>query len=231
MIDWDSFTENDANVREVMEYQRTKDKELCSDIIRRFEPFIRANCRKFFLPGQDQEDLLQEARLGFFKAIRDFNPERHPVFVAFAVRCIKGQCISALKGAQRMKQRINYTAWSLDVPVFNNNSEFLAIDLIIDERSNPERDGTNWDCYRSCDKILRKNLSPNEYNVLKFWLSGYTYQDVALLTKRTMKSVDNTLQRIRRKLMNLDTLHPGFQVQFLGFLREKEQMEQKEAQG
>lgn len=53
MIDWDSFTENDANVREVMEYQRTKDKELCSDIIRRFEPFIRANCRKFFLPGQD----------------------------------------------------------------------------------------------------------------------------------------------------------------------------------
>lgn len=217
--------ENTENVREVLEYQRTKDKELCSEIIEKHELFIRANCRKYFLPGQEEDDLLQEARIGFFKAIRDYDPERHPVFLAFAVRCVKGQCISALKGAQRMKQRMTYAAKSLNAPVFEYNPSLLAIDLVIDEKSNPERDGTNWDCYRVCDELLRMNLSPNEYDVLNLWLNGYTYQDVAMLMNRTRKSIDNTLQRVRRKLVTLDTTLPGFQMQFIGFLREKERRE------
>lgn len=85
---------NRENVRRVLEYQRTKDQQLCNDLLLEFEPFIRKRCGKFFLPGQEKDDLLQEGRIGFYKAIRDYNPEMHPIFVAFATHCIKAQCIS-----------------------------------------------------------------------------------------------------------------------------------------
>lgn len=213
---------NRENVRRVLEYQRTKDQQLCNDLLLEFEPFIRKRCGKFFLPGQEKDDLLQEGRIGFYKAIRDYNPEMHPIFVAFATHCIKAQCISALKCAQRMKCQINYTAYSLNVPIYDDNPDSISIDYLIDEKHDAEREGTDWDCYRTCDELLQSKLTEMEYQVFNLWLTGYTYQDVAVLIRSSRKSVDNSLQRIRKKLGRLNMTYPDFEVQFLGFLREKE---------
>ena len=213
---------NQENIRRVLEYQRTKDQQICNDLLLEFEPFIRKLCGKFFLPGQEKDDLLQEGRIGFYKAIRDYNPKMHPIFVAFATHCIKAQCISALKCAWRMKHQIIYTAYSLNAPIFDDSPDLIPMDCLIDEKQNPEREGTDWDCYRTCDELLQSKLSEMEYRVLDLWLTGYTYQDVAVLLRSTRKSVDNSLQRIRKKLWRISTTYPDFEVQFLGFLREKE---------
>ena len=90
--------------RKISEYQSTHDEELASELMKSLEPLVISVCRKFYMDGMEQDDVLQEGRVGLYKAMRDYRPGYGTTFVSFAVRCIRCQCITAVKAANRYKQ-------------------------------------------------------------------------------------------------------------------------------
>ncbi|WP_297519767.1 RNA polymerase sporulation sigma factor SigH [uncultured Clostridium sp.] len=170
-------------------------------IITKYEQFIRAKAKSYFLIGADKEDIYQEGMIGLYKAIRDFKYDKESSFRAFAELCITRQIITAIKTATRQKHIPLNTYVSLNKPIYEEDSERTLLDVIDGLRiTDPEALIIGQEEVADIEQRIKMVLSGLEMEVLNSYLDGKSYQEIAQDLDREAKSIDNALQRVKRKL-------------------------------
>lgn len=170
-------------------------------LLSKYKNFVRSKARSYFLIGADHEDIVQEGMIGLFKAIRDYQSERLSSFRAFAELCITRQIITAIKTATRQKHVPLNSYVSLNKPIYDEESDRTLMDVIVEGRAqNPEELIIGRENLLSIRDRVDQVLSPLEQDVLNAYLDGKSYQEIAEKLGRHVKSIDNALQRVKRKL-------------------------------
>lgn len=173
-------------------------------LLAKYKNFVRSKARSYFLIGADHEDIVQEGMIGLFKAFRDFRPERLSSFRAFAELCITRQIITAIKTATRQKHIPLNSYVSLNKPIYDEESDRTLLDVITEGRvTNPEDLLIGQEDLSSIEGKIGQALSDLEWEVLTSYLEGRSYQEIAQDLGRHVKSIDNALQRVKRKLERL----------------------------
>lgn len=173
-------------------------------LLNRYKNFVRSRARSYFLIGADHEDIVQEGMIGLYKAVRDFRPEKLASFRAFAELCVTRQIITAIKTATRQKHIPLNSYISLNKPIFDEESDRTLLDVISEGRiTNPEELLIGQEDLSSIESRIGKMLSPLEWEVLLAYLDGRSYQEIAEDLGRHVKSIDNALQRVKRKMEKL----------------------------
>lgn len=170
-------------------------------LLNKYKNFVRSKARSYFLIGADHEDIVQEGMIGLYKAIRDFKPEKLSSFRAFAELCITRQIITAIKTATRQKHIPLNSYVSLNKPIYDEESDRTLLDVITEGRvANPEDMLISQEDVGLIEDRIGQMLSSLEREVLSAYLDGKSYQEIALELDRHVKSIDNALQRVKRKL-------------------------------
>lgn len=170
-------------------------------ILEKYKSLVKARVRAYFLIGADKEDLLQEGMIGLFKAIRDFSVEKQANFAAFAELCATRQIVTAIKTATRQKHTPLNNYISLNKPAYSDESERSLLDSVpYASVSDPEQIVINEEEYNITSERITENLSDFEKSVLSEYLQGKSYNEIAEVQGRSAKSIDNALQRIKRKI-------------------------------
>ena len=170
-------------------------------VFNKYKNFVRSKARSYFLIGADHEDIVQEGMIGLYKAIRDYRPDKLSSFRAFAELCITRQIITAIKTATRQKHIPLNSYVSLNKPLYDEESDRTLLDVIIEGRaSNPEELIIGQEDLCSIHAKIDEVLSSLEQEVLRSYLDGKSYQEIADNLGRHVKSIDNALQRVKRKL-------------------------------
>lgn len=186
---------------EVVECAKNGDTKALEYLIGKYKNFVKAKARTYFLIGADREDIIQEGMIGLYKAIRDFREDKLSSFRAFAELCITRQIITAIKTATRQKHIPLNSYVSLNKPVFDEESDRTLMDVLsVSSISNPEELMINREDYQTMENEVFKVLSCLELEVLSLFLKGRTYIEIAVDLNRQVKSIDNALQRVKRKL-------------------------------
>ncbi len=190
MMDEDVILDAKAGNEKALEY-----------LINKYKSFVRAKARTYFLIGADREDIIQEGMIGLFKAIRDYKGDKLSSFRAFAELCITRQIITAIKTATRQKHIPLNSYVSLNKPIFDEESDRTLMDVISEECiSDPEELVINREDFKGIEDKMGELLSSLEWEVLTLYLEGKSYQEIAEELDRHVKSIDNALQRVKRKL-------------------------------
>lgn len=170
-------------------------------LIHKYKNFVRAKARSYFLIGADREDIVQEGMIGLYKAIRDYREDKLTTFKAFAELCITRQIITAIKTATRQKHIPLNSYISLDKPIYDEESDRTLMDVITGAKiMNPEELIINREQFSSIEDKMNELLSDLERKVLALYLDGQSYQEISEELNRHVKSIDNALQRVKRKL-------------------------------
>jgi len=185
---------------ELVKEVRYGDDEALEYLINKYKNFVRAKARSYFLIGADHEDIVQEGMIGLYKAIRDFRGDKLSSFKAFAELCITRQIITAIKTATRQKHIPLNSYVSLDKPAYDEDSDRTLMDKIPGTRLNPEEIYITQEEYSDIEDKISQILSDLERKVLMLYLDGRSYQEIAVDLNRHVKSIDNALQRVKRKL-------------------------------
>ena len=186
---------------EVVELARQGDDDAQEYLIGKYKNFVRAKARSYFLIGADKEDIIQEGMIGLYKAIRDYRPDKLSSFRAFAELCITRQIITAIKTATRQKHIPLNSYISLNKPIYDEDSDRTLLDVISGTRvTDPEELVISQEDFDDIEAKMGEILSSLEWNVLMYYLEGKSYQDIAAGLDRHVKSIDNALQRVKRKL-------------------------------
>ena len=171
-------------------------------LLNKYKNFVRSKARSYFLIGADHEDIVQEGMIGLYKAIRDFRPEKLSSFRAFAELCITRQIITAIKTATRQKHIPLNNYVSLNRPIYDEDSDRTLLDVITEEvPSNPEEMLINREDLSVIEGRIGQMLSDLEKEVLVHYMEGKSYVEIGEAMGRHVKSIDNALQRIKRKLL------------------------------
>lgn len=170
-------------------------------LINKFRHFVRMKARSYFLIGADKEDIIQEGMIGLYKAIRDFKSDKLSSFRAFAELCIIRQIITAIKTATRQKHIPLNSYVSLDKPIYDEESDRTLMDVLTGSSvDDPQQLMVNNEEFSYMEEKMGEVLSDLEREVLSLYLDGQTYQEISLKLERHVKSIDNALQRVKRKL-------------------------------
>ncbi|MDB5084895.1 MAG: polymerase factor sigma-70 [Bacilli bacterium] len=185
----------------LVEKVREGDDGALEYLIHKYKNFVRAKARSYFLIGADREDIVQEGMIGLYKSIRDFRDDKLASFKAFAELCITRQIITAIKTATRQKHIPLNSYVSLDKPIYDEDSDRTLLDVICGTRvTDPEELIINQEEFIDIEVKMGEILSDLERRVLMLYLDGRSYQEIAVDLKRHVKSIDNALQRVKRKL-------------------------------
>ncbi|MCC7492551.1 MAG: RNA polymerase sporulation sigma factor SigH [Fimbriimonadaceae bacterium] len=175
-------------------------------LLDRYRGLVRSTVQKYFLVGAEREDLLQVGMIGLWQAITDFREDRNNSFKSFAHICIKRQIITAVKAATRQKQLPLNTSLSLDTPLNRDSPEHTLGDVLPSEASSDPADHIIFhETKRVLEQRLHTSLSEFEMNVLLAYKEGRSYRQMADQLRCTVKSIDNALSRVKRKLSALTT--------------------------
>ncbi len=197
----DRLSFEEITEEEVIMFAKSGNSKAEEYIINKYKNFVRAKARSYYLIGADKEDIIQEGMIGLFKAIRDYNTDKMASFKVFAELCITRQMITAIKTATRQKHKPLNSYVSLNKPVFDEESDRTLLDIIAGEKiTNPEELMISKEEMNFMELLIKENLSSFEIKVLNFYLQGKTYNDISGLIDKPIKSIDNALQRIKRKL-------------------------------
>ena len=170
-------------------------------LLNKYKNFVRAKARSYFLIGADHEDIVQEGMIGLYKAIRDYREDRLSSFRAFAELCVTRQIITAIKTATRQKHIPLNSYVSLNRPLFEEDSDRTLLDVITEETpSNPEEMLIDREDLSVIEGRIGSLLSDLEKQVLVRYVEGKSYVEISEEMNRHVKSIDNALQRIKRKL-------------------------------
>jgi len=195
-----------------VEYDLKTDEEIAEEakhgspvalefLINKYKNFVKAKARSYFLIGADREDIIQEGMIGLYKAIRDFKGDKLSSFRAFAELCITRQIITAIKTATRQKHIPLNSYVSLNKPIYDEDSDRTLLDILAGAKiTDPEELMINREEYHDIEFKMGEILSDLEWKVLMLYLEGKSYQEIAVELKRHVKSIDNALQRVKRKL-------------------------------
>jgi RNA polymerase sporulation-specific sigma factor len=186
---------------EVVEFAREGDETALEYLINKYRNFVRAKARSYFLIGADREDIIQEGMIGLYKAIRDFRTDKLSSFRAFAELCITRQIITAIKTATRQKHIPLNSYVSLNKPIYDEDSDRTLLDVLSGSRiTDPEELIISREEFDDIEEKMGEILSSLEWKVLMSYLEGKSYQEIAEELERHVKSIDNALQRVKRKL-------------------------------
>ncbi|MDP4177566.1 MAG: RNA polymerase sporulation sigma factor SigH [Bacillota bacterium] len=170
-------------------------------LINKYRNFVKTKSKSYFLIGADREDIYQEGMIGLYKAIRDFRSDKLSSFRAFAELCVTRQIITAIKTATRQKHIPLNTYVSLNKPIYDEDSERTLLDILSEAKvADPEEIMISQEQLGYIEKEIMDVLSSLEQKVLSYYLDGKSYQEIACDLNRHEKSIDNALQRIKRKL-------------------------------
>lgn len=173
-------------------------------LISKYKNFVWAKARIYFLIGGDRDDIIQEGMIGLYKAICDYDKAKLASFKGFADLCITRQMITAIKTATRQKHIPLNSYISLDKPVYDEEPDRTLLDIIAGTKAiDPQELLLNREKFDYLKYKLTELLSDLEQKVLHLYLEGYTYQEISEQLERHVKSIDNALQRIKRKLEGL----------------------------
>jgi RNA polymerase sporulation-specific sigma factor len=195
------------------EFEKLTDEEIVVEIkdgcnsvaldylINKYRNFVRAKARSYFLIGADREDIIQEGMIGLYKAIRDFRNDKLSSFRAFAELCVTRQIITAIKTATRQKHIPLNSYISLNKPIYDEDSDRTLLDVLSGAKvSDPEELVISREEFVDIEAKMEEILSDLEWKVLMSYLDGKSYQEIAVDLDRHVKSIDNALQRVKRKL-------------------------------
>ncbi|MHB0833546.1 RNA polymerase sporulation sigma factor SigH, partial [Bacillus licheniformis] len=186
---------------QVIEMVHVGDSDALDYLITKYRNFVRAKARSYFLIGADREDIVQEGMIGLYKSIRDFREDKLTSFKAFAELCITRQIITAIKTATRQKHIPLNSYVSLDKPIYDEESDRTLLDVISGAKvMNPEELIINQEEFDDIELKMGELLSDLERKVLALYLDGRSYQEISEELNRHVKSIDNALQRVKRKL-------------------------------
>ncbi len=169
-------------------------------LVIRYSRMVKACARPYFLAGGDGEDLIQEGMLGLLAAIREFSPLKNVEFRSFAMLCIRRRMISAVRAAQGGKHTPLNTYVSLELSLFVGNHDPSLFGGTLSRQENPEDAIINQEKLQALTSWLSERLTDLENRILGFYLNGLSYSEIAKEVNRSTKSVDNAVQRIRKKL-------------------------------
>ena len=177
------------------------DKIALEYIIKKYKNFVKAKAKSYCLIGADKEDIIQEGMIGLYKAVRDFDASKTNSFKGFADICITRQIITAIKTATRQKHIPLNSYISLNKPVYDEESERTLLDIIATSIvTDPEELIISKEELKHIESKMNELLSDLELQVVEYYLNGKSYQYIADKLKRDVKSIDNALQRVKRKL-------------------------------
>ena len=170
-------------------------------LLNKYKNFVRIKAKSYFLIGADREDIIQEGMIGLYKAVRDFKADKLSSFRAFAELCITRQIITAIKTATRQKHIPLNQSISLNKPIYDEDGERTLLDVMASQKtSDPEELVINQEVSEDIKERIQENLSDLESQVLRLYLEGKSYQEMARDLNRHTKSIDNALQRVKRKI-------------------------------
>ena len=183
-------------------YAKNGNVEALEYLINKYKNFVRAKARTYFLIGADKEDIIQEGMIGLYKAIRDYRGDRQASFRAFAEICVTRNMITAIKTATRQKHIPLNSYVSLNKPAFDDDSERTLGEVVTTtgKAGNPEEVIIHQENLMDIESTMERILSPLEQQVVQLYLEGKSYVEIAQQLNRHVKSVDNALQRVKRKL-------------------------------
>ena len=191
----------DKSDEEIVIEAKSGDNRAQDYLISKYENFVKSKAKSYFLIGADKEDIYQEGMIGFYKAIRDYKPDKSTSFKAFAEICVTRQIITAIKTATRQKHIPLNTYVSLNKPIYEEESERTLLDVLAGIKiSNPEELIISKEQMDYIEDKIENVLSDLELEVLTSYLDGKSYQEIACDLERHSKSIDNALQRVKRKL-------------------------------
>jgi RNA polymerase sporulation-specific sigma factor len=188
---------------DLVEEARRGNELAIETLLYRYRHYARAKARTYFLAGADREDIVQEGMIGLFKAIRDYKHDRNSAFRAFAELCITRQIITAIKTATRQKHIPLNSYVSLNKQTGGDDDDdgrslgdvLVSVDVV-----DPADLVISAEEIASIKDSMKKVLSDLETEVLQLYMDGKSYQEIAQYLGRHVKSIDNALQRIKRKL-------------------------------
>lgn len=201
---------NSAMLRQTESFSEQTDEEIvlrakggdslaCDYIVRKYKNFVRARTKSFYLIGAEREDVVQEGMIGLYKAIRGFDPQKKVSFKTFAELCVTRHIITAVKGSMRQKHLPlnNYVSLNKQTDGAETVERYH---LLGGGERNPEELVIDEENMRGVESCMGAVLSKFEAKVLAYHLNGVSYSHIAEIVGRDAKSVDNALQRIKRKL-------------------------------
>jgi len=181
---------------------RSGDDVAIAELLTRYRWLARSKARSYFIAGGDRDDVVQEAMIGLYKAVRDFDPSHGVAFAGFADLCVTRQVITAVKAATRYKHGPLRHSISLDAPTDRSRggTQTVADTLCADVGTDPAEIVVSAAAVRRLGSHLDAVLSDLEADVLRLLLEGHSYVEIAQAVGRHTKTVDNAIQRLRRKL-------------------------------
>lgn len=190
---------------EILENAKAGDEEAVGEIFSTYRNFVYLKARNYFLMGADREDLIQEGMIGLLKAIRGYDKEKLTSFKTFASICVKRQLITAIKSANSNKNMalnssVNIGAGGSGKSTSNNgivSARIKGLDSYVSY--SPEEIILSKEQVEGLKSYLKTHLSDFEYGVFKEMVRGTNYKEIATMMNKKVKSVDNAMQRIKRK--------------------------------
>ena len=186
---------------ELLTLHRAGDARAEEALYARYKQIVRSKARTYFLIGADREDIIQEGMIGLYKAVMDYQFDRQSSFRGFAELCITRQIITAIKAATRKKHAPLNSYISFNRSVNEGETERPLIDVLTSTRiSDPEEVLIGRENYAAVADSIEHSLSKLEREALGLYLYGYSYQQIADHLQISTKSVDNAIQRVKKKL-------------------------------
>lgn len=186
---------------EIVLLGRKGDKDSTDYLIHKYKNLVKLKARAYFLIGADREDVVQEGMIGLYKAIRDYQSDKAMAFKTFAELCVTRQMITAVKNATRQKHIPLNSYISLNRKFYDEDSERACIELTSEETiSDPEQLLIKKEEFNGIENKMGEILSSFEWEVLSLYLNGKSYTEIAKQVKKPIKSIDNALQRVKKKV-------------------------------
>ena len=186
------------------EEHKGEDKYAQEYMLVKYKPLVMACSKSCFISGAEKDDVIQEGMIGLYKAIRDFVAERNVGFYPFAKMCIERQIATALKTANRQKHKPLNESYSLDKNIFEDDEEATYIEMLKSSTNeSPENKYIDDESKRMLEENVMANLSAMEKKVLSLYLKGKKYTEIAIIVEKDEKSIDNALQRIKKKISKI----------------------------
>lgn len=176
------------------------DKPAEEYLINRYKGLVRSKSKTYYISGADKEDVVQEGMIGIFKAIRDYDRDAGTLFSTFASLCIKRQIINAIKSAERNKNKLLNESFSIDADANNDNSDYDNIPITNDLDTESKILYKEFFDFMSGDNGI---FSEFERDVWFLKFDGNTYTEIAKMLGKSPKTIDNALQRIKKKMNKL----------------------------
>ena len=181
---------------------KSENKDALNYLLNKYKELVNMKVSKYFIIGAERDDIVQEGMIGLYKAIKSFKDDRHNSFKTFANMCIERQLITAIKTSNRQKHMPLNSYLSLNTAAYDEEEEKTLMEILNNNTAeDPLETITKKEYYKNVEDSIDKSLSDFEKQVLRKYIKGESYVKIAEELESPVKSVDNAIQRIRKKAL------------------------------